>query len=173
MKYLQALKIANDIVEQLSPNCDRIEIAGSIRRKKTDVKDIEIVCIPKKVVQKDLFGNIVRQIPAANFIATINQWKKIKGSPEGKYTQRLLPEGIALDLFTATFDNWGYIYAMRTGSADFSHQVLARGWTKNGYHGQDGMLLKDGELVLIMEEEDLFQIAGVELIPPEERNIYH
>lgn len=47
MKHSTALVIAEKIKAQLAPHCDRIEIAGSIRRKKPEVKDIEIVVIPK------------------------------------------------------------------------------------------------------------------------------
>lgn len=43
MKLEQALEIAEKVKALLAPHCERIEIAGSIRRKKPDVKDIEIV----------------------------------------------------------------------------------------------------------------------------------
>ena len=35
MEYQKALSIAEKVKEILSPFCERIEIAGSIRRKKT------------------------------------------------------------------------------------------------------------------------------------------
>ena len=43
MEYNKALEIAEKTKAQLAPYCERIEIAGSIRRKKPDVGDIEIV----------------------------------------------------------------------------------------------------------------------------------
>ena len=46
MKYEEALKIAEEVKALLAPHCLRIEIAGSIRRKKPEVKDIEIVAYP-------------------------------------------------------------------------------------------------------------------------------
>lgn len=46
------------IVEELRPFCQRIEMAGSIRRKCEFVNDIEIVAIPRlEVLQGDLFGD--------------------------------------------------------------------------------------------------------------------
>ncbi|MFH1640834.1 MAG: hypothetical protein ABIA66_02590, partial [Candidatus Omnitrophota bacterium] len=45
MKYL-----AEDVVRLLRPYCTRIEIAGSIRRTRSEVSDIEIVCIPKTMM---------------------------------------------------------------------------------------------------------------------------
>lgn len=40
MNLLGARKIAGDVKDSLSPYCKRIEIAGSIRREKSDVNDI-------------------------------------------------------------------------------------------------------------------------------------
>ena len=39
--------VAERLVEQLRPYCERIQIAGSIRRRKWAVGDIELLCIPK------------------------------------------------------------------------------------------------------------------------------
>ncbi len=47
MKLDKALEIAERTKKLLAPYCERIEIAGSIRRKKPEVKDIELVAIPK------------------------------------------------------------------------------------------------------------------------------
>lgn len=47
MKLDKALEIAERIKELLAPYSERIEIAGSIRRKKPEVKDVELVAIPK------------------------------------------------------------------------------------------------------------------------------
>jgi len=57
-----ALPRALEIVEKLRPVCEQIEIAGSLRRGKEAVGDIEIVAVPKievwcNAVQLDLFGN--------------------------------------------------------------------------------------------------------------------
>lgn len=44
-----AEQLAHRLVELLTPHCERIDVAGSIRRKKQEVGDIEIVCLPKKI----------------------------------------------------------------------------------------------------------------------------
>lgn len=43
MQYLHALRLASTLVKQMGPYCERIEIAGSIRRQRQEVKDIETV----------------------------------------------------------------------------------------------------------------------------------
>lgn len=162
MQYSQAFKIAQNIKDALAPHCERIEIAGSIRRKKNEVKDIEIVAIPKPY-ETGLFESGIATV--------VNQWQKVKGELPCKYTQRLLPEGIKLDLFFAQRDNWGLIFAIRTGSAEYSHKVLATEWVKRGYTSIDGYLCNNGHPIPILEEEDLFKRIGVSFIPPELRNL--
>lgn len=160
--YAEALKIATAALERLRPYCVRIEIAGSIRRKKTEVKDIEIVAIPKPF-GIGLFENGIAMV--------VNQWVKVRGELPCKYTQRVLPEGIKLDLFFAEEGNWGIIYAMRTGSAEYSHRVLANGWVRQGFHSEDGYLYRNGAKYEVREEEDLFKLLGLMYVEPEERSL--
>lgn len=161
MIYSEIIKIAEATKAVLAPDCERIEIAGSVRRKKADCGDLEIVCIPKPY-GVGLF--------ASGIALTCQEWPSVKGEFPCKYTQRILPCGIKLDLFTATKENWGLILAIRTGSADFSHNVLASGWVKAGYHSKDGMLHNHfGKSVPVYEEIDLFKKIGIPCIDPENR----
>jgi len=154
MNREEARRIALKYLNTLKPFCQRIEIAGSIRREKLEVKDIEIVCIPQET----------------GFSAEVNKLEKVKGEPTGKYTQRILPEGISLDLFIANEKNWGLIFAIRTGSADFSHKMLACGWVKKGCHSKDGKLIdKQGREIILREERDLFDLIGIPFVKPELR----
>lgn len=171
MQLQQAQQIAERVKAELEPHCDRIAIAGSIRRKKPEVKDIEIVAIPKPYDPSPLF--------ATGIATVVNQWEKVKGELPCKYTQRILPEGIKLDLFFAIPENWGLIYAIRTGSAEYSHKVLASGWVRNGYQSVDGMLSiyqhhsdeSPRKFCECREEEDLFRMAGVDWVEPEDREL--
>jgi DNA polymerase/3'-5' exonuclease PolX len=166
MKLAEAKEIAWNIKNQLAPHCERIEIAGSIRRHKPEVGDIEIVCIPKSTVEADFFSTETCRsqdwIRAAYHIGTV-----IKGHPiDGKYIQFQHSAGINVDLFLATPENWGLILAIRTGSADYSHNVLACGWVKHGYKSIEGMLCKGFHKIPVREERHLFQIAGVPWAEP-------
>lgn len=161
MKYEVAKQIADNIVLQLKPHCERIEIAGSIRRKKAEVKDIEVVAIPKPF-EVGLF--------ASGIAIVVSHWEKVKGELPCKYTQRVLPEGIKLDLFFAEPANWGLILAIRTGSAEYSHKVLAAGWVKEGYQSRDGYLWHGRDKYNCREEIDLFNRIRLKYIEPELRN---
>ncbi len=160
MEYKKALEIAEKVKQELKPHCVRIEIAGSIRRKKKEVGDIEIVAIPLS------YGVGAYE---SGIATVVNKWEKVKGKLPCKYTQRILPEGIKLDLFFATKQNWGLIFAIRTGSTEFSHKILAIGWCKAGYKSKDGMLHKGDEPIEVREEKDLFNLIGIEYVEPDER----
>lgn len=169
MKLEQAKEIAERYVETLSPCCERIEIAGSIRRERPDVKDIEIVAIPKIINTKtDLF----HQEPTRHqgFVHVVDSLEKIKGdAATGKYTQRKLPEGINLDLFMATKDNWGAILLIRTGDANFSKYFVSQALRKNGYKQEGGYVKRDGITVPVREEIDMFKLADMDFIQPPKR----
>jgi len=172
MNLSKAKIIADKYVKLLQPFCERIEIAGSIRRLKPEVKDIEIVCIPKEdIIVIDMFNN-KGAMRSLNFTALVRQWNIIKGNEStGKYVQIGLREGINLDLFICKKGNWELIYAIRTGSAAYSHKVLANGWVRAGFKSVDGMLNKDGSVVQVYEEEELFKLIGIDYIEPEKRNL--
>lgn len=160
--YAEAYKIALKVLEQLKPYCERIEIAGSIRRKKAEVGDIEIVAIPKPY-EVGLFQSGIATV--------VNQWEKVKGELPCRYTQRIHPSGIKLDLFFAEEGNWGLVFALRTGAADYSHKVLANGWVRQGFKSDGGYLFRDGERYEVREEKDLFRMIGIPYLEPEDRNL--
>jgi DNA polymerase/3'-5' exonuclease PolX len=164
MEYLAALKIAEEIKSQMDPFYERIEIAGSIRRQREFCNDIEIVAIRKSAYLLELSD-------------LIGQWKKIKGDVSGKYTARLHPTGMQIDIFFATPENWGAILAIRTGSAKFSKR-LAKTWVSRGYHSRGGVLYGShisceghelSDPVYIREEKDLFDLLKITWVEPELR----
>jgi DNA polymerase/3'-5' exonuclease PolX len=168
-RYL-ATEIAERVRATLAPYCTRIEIAGSIRRRRPQVHDIEIVAIPQRVcVQVDLFtrGEVVHP----TFCQLVARWPALKGRADGRYTQRRLPEGIALDLFMPRPESWGLILAVRTGSSVYSHEILAKGWVAAGYHSVDGVLRRGHLSVHVPEERDLFALIGLPWCEPWEREM--
>lgn len=170
MRLDEALVIAKGVRDQLAPFCKRIEIAGSIRRCKEIVGDIEVVAIPKIIAQGSLFKDVPTIYePVKGFADVINQWQRIKGYATENHTQRLLPGGIMLQLFTANEKNWGLRLAMQTGSAKFSHSTLVHNWVIQGYYTKNGLLYKDDNEFIFPEEEDLFKLLNIPWIDPRKR----
>lgn len=173
MYYATAKLIANKVVELLRPHCERIEIAGSIRREEEFCGDVEIVLIPKPY-ETGLFTSGIAEI--------LNPWEKVKGElvyGKCKYTQRVLPTSIIgvegkrvmLDVFIVDQTNWGLIFAIRTGSAEYSHKVLATGWVSRGYKAEGGHLVYKGKIYDVPEEKDLFARIGIPYCEPKFRTV--
>lgn len=168
MDYLEARALAEKVCHQLVPYCDKIKICGSVRRRKQECSDIDIVCLPKTKPVKDLFGMISGQERDPGFIKTINQWEKLKGDATGKYTQRLV-EGHKVEIAMAHPDNFGNLVLIRTGNADFSHLIM-KIVRERGFHQTEGFLYRETRLIPIPDEMVYFQTLGIPFIQPELRN---
>lgn len=146
MQYQDAYKIAEHITVRLAPHCEdeRCLVAGSIRRKKAECGDIEIVCQPKATMTQSLFpeADYMRQDPM--FRETVLELgKPIKGNPAGRMMQIELPQVIMLDLFMPQPDDFFRQFAIRTGSSQYSQNVIAIGWRKLGWVGTPDGLRKE------------------------------
>lgn len=146
-----AIATADKIVVLLKPHCNRIHVAGSIRRFRPEVKDIEIVCEPMKQKEvTDLFGGGTEiTVPGfADALATITD-QVIKGSVAGRHMQIITNSqrcpGIKLDLFMPQPDDYWRQYAIRTGSWEYVQRFIAGGWSKKGWCGTDDGLRRKQE----------------------------
>ena len=184
-----ALDIARPLVEEMSPFCERIEIAGSIRRGCQGVKDVELVAIPRWELGAviDLFGTtdesnslhawaldaerrgLLRWIKTGT--SEIEPWTP---KPEGKYWRALLREDVKLDLFLPRQDNFGLLYLIRTGHKEFSSGVLGHAKRNTGYQTESSYFkehgIKDrGEPECYLVEKKRW---GCRVETPEERDVF-
>ena len=178
--------LAENLITVLLPWCERIEVAGSIRRKKPEVGDIEIVAIPKMGV--DLFGDCdpkqdhlaarlmvmirdgaISKLPEINPEKTRPAW----GQKYKKFFVTLndtLGE-MQVDLFCCDAKNWGNMFTIRTGSSEFSAALIERIKNQTPYRQQDGYLVDTtrGTVLEVASEQDYFKLAGVGWVNPENR----
>jgi DNA polymerase/3'-5' exonuclease PolX len=192
--YAQAREIAERLVQAMTPFSDRIEIAGSLRRKKPLVSDIEICVIPKWESRPDtssLFGEEIQvnllhewavkqqlfhwikpgEIDLEDVInkrdaGTLLNWE-IK--PDGNYWRGLLPENIKLDLFVTSPQCWAQIFTIRTGSAEFSHALMTHAKFKRKTPFVEGRVTNFGRPVEIKEEQELFDYLQLRYVAPVDR----
>lgn len=183
MQHAQAKAIAERIVSMLESACELITIAGSVRRGKPEVRDIEIVAVPhmRTVDGADLFGaptgdevnelderitEMVR-IGALHFDAITKR--------NGERYKRFMVGGIAVDLFIADNHNYGNTLAIRTGNADFSRLLVTPrrngGLMPGNLKQADGYLWRGDELVECPTEEAYFEALGVQWVEPALRTI--
>jgi DNA polymerase/3'-5' exonuclease PolX len=177
-----ARAVAAVLCRALAPHCDRIEVAGSIRRQKPTVGDIELLFIPRfgaRVVAPELF-------PRHCDLAALAIDELLRSQVLGKRPNKLggtawgeknklavhLPSGIAVDLFAATAHNWFNYLVCRTGGAESNRQIAmaaqAMGWKWNPY-GSGFEKLGSTERHVVTEERDVFAFVGLPYREPEAR----
>lgn len=195
----QASGVADQLLTVLGLGCHRIAIAGSIRRQRPDVGDIELVAVPRVHtlhVADGLFGE--REVTVDELqvvIDTLLMDGTLTSHPTHpargpKYSKLIhVTSGLQVDLFCAKPDgsNFGLIYLIRTGPAAFSQYLVTEAKAR-GHHVAAGELhvgpgSRDprGEwhpplgcpercsVIQTPEERDVFVALRMAEIPPERR----
>lgn len=185
--------VAQEICRALAPVCTRLEVAGSLRRRKREVGDIEILYVPKITKEPNpdnLFGELV-DVNAADleirWLETtggmLERRKNVKGSEmfgEKNKLMRHVRSGIPVDLFAATEENWFNYLVCRTGGAENNVAIASaaqrKGWKWNPYGPGFSCEAHQGtygevpaQVRVVTSEEDVFRFVGLAYRPPCER----
>jgi DNA polymerase (family 10) len=109
MELLRAQCIAEAVVALLKPFCERIEVGGSIRRRRPFVHDIDLVAIPSNQGQ---------------FVTKLMAMGRMKMG--GQKVIRVTMAEIELDVYVATPVTWATLLLIRTGSARHNVMLCSR-----------------------------------------------
>jgi DNA polymerase/3'-5' exonuclease PolX len=183
----EAVVIAEKFVSYLRKHCSRIVVAGSIRRRRAFVKDIEILLISKRGGQidpTDLFKHEIAR-PAADIAidklienGTIQKRPNVDGhftwGPENKLAVHVR-SGIPVDFFSTTEAKWFNSLVVRTGPSKSNKAIaaaaIARGWHWHAYG--EGFTRNEGKTSIdrhkVESEEDAFHFVGMPYTQPEKR----
>lgn len=165
----EAYAVADAIWNEISVVCNRMEVAGSARRAAAVVGDIDLVIEPRmrKHGLLSILTNRESLWRVENKALTVKT-KQVK-------LAMLEPHRCKVELYLATKDNFGWIHALRTGPQDFTTALvnIVKPW---GFEFKDGQLQRrhaeSGELTPLATatEKELFDILGLEMIPPPQRS---
>lgn len=177
-----AIAIFQEIAQLLDPVCERIELAGSLRRGKPVVGDIEIVCVPKlRSESLDLFGSATkvaqRELELVDHLVETGVLEDRLSSDgkraRGEKFQRMRYKGVPVDIFAVIFPaQWGVIMTIRTGPADFSQRLVTPkpyGMMPLGMRVKEGALYDREQFVETPTELSFFEAIGLPYSVPEER----
>ncbi|MEW6066803.1 MAG: DNA polymerase/3'-5' exonuclease PolX [Nitrospirota bacterium] len=155
----KVLMIANDILEQLRKKApvNKLSVAGSIRRWKDTIKDIDILATskdPKAVMNAFVhlpnIKDIIMQGPTKSSV--------------------VINEGLQVDLRVVEEESFGAALAYFTGSK--AHNIRLREMAvKSGLKINEYGIFreKDNKKLGGEKEEDIYKILGLPYIPPELR----
>ena len=178
----QAIAVAREICAALKPVTSHLIVAGSLRRMKDMVGDVEIVYVPTWIEeQTGLFPGDVEPVDQAERVidelrardilrprlgpCNITTW-----GPKNKlaiHTSTRIP----VNLFSTASDCWSNYLVCRTGGQVTNQQIAAaalrKGWKWHPY--RDGFTDQAGRVVPVTCEQDVFSLVGIEYREPKDR----
>ena len=175
-----ALAVAAELCRALAPACARLVVAGSLRRRKEQVGDVEVLFVPRfEDVPDGLFDRkledqaerVIADLVARGVLAArIGAAGGTSWGPKNKLAVHEASR-VPVDLFTATDANWWNYLVCRTGGAEnnvaLAQAAQAKGWKWNPYG--PGFTDDTGRIVPVASKQDVFRLAGLPYLPPEQR----
>ena len=141
---------------------DRMEIAGSLRRWRETIGDVDILCVSSQP------ADVMAAFRALPRVADVVAAGETKNSV-------ILTTGLQVDLRVVEAKHWGAALQYFTGSKEHNVQVrelaLKQGWSLNEY----GLTATgkgdapEGEQRFFEQEEDLYAFLGLSWVAPELR----
>ena len=170
MDLEKAKAIAEKIKAVLESSCERITIAGSIRRQKPEVGDIELLAIPKYVDGVDMLDAKIQTMIYFDMLGyRLNKLGSKVYGPKNKLLVHL-PSGIGVDIFSTDEESWPVALVVRTGGK-VTNQRIATAALRKGYRFHaygSGFTTPDGEIVCHSERE-VFAAVDLPWQEPSER----
>jgi DNA polymerase/3'-5' exonuclease PolX len=185
-----ALAVAGQLCNALKAYCavqqngdPYLIVAGSLRRRKADVGDVEILFVPKFGMVTgpgSLFaehGNmadcaIAHLVELRVLAPRLSKTGSAAMGPKNKLMVHLGSD-IPVDLFTATEANWWNYLVCRTGGAE-NNVMIAQRAREQGYkwnpYGAGFTRLRDGERIPMTSERQVFEFLSIPYLDPWERS---
>ena len=183
--HRQAMRVAMAIADELRPACERIEIAGSLRRRRPFVHDIDLVVIPRVVRVPGPQGGLFDGHDMID--QRVIDLRLQEHQSEGRLTDLHLADkiikftaassGIPVDIYLAKESTWGTLLLIRTGSKEHNIELAQRTRRRGFILKADGtglIDLRSGKPAgAFRDENNLFRFLGLSYIPPEDRDLAH
>ena len=162
MELEKAREIAEELKEMLEGSCERIEIKGSIRRRKPEVSDIELLAIPKYVGGVDQLDRELGALVCQRILGLRRNKRGFTAyGPKNKLMVHI-PSGIGVDIFSTDDECWAVASVLRTGGK-ITNQRIATEAIKQGlrWHAYGrGFTGPKGEIICL-SERDVFERVGL------------
>jgi DNA polymerase/3'-5' exonuclease PolX len=154
--------IADNIKAAVEAHCDKIEVAGSIRRQKTKVHDIDFVVVAKSDSDWQGINEILRLLKAKPNCSGSQLIKAYLPCQNGLFQ---------VDFYRAKPSTFGIHLLIRTGSADHNMWLAGYAISKGMRLKYSEGLIKEGTPIAGENEKEVFSALGLPYPFPTEREI--
>jgi len=157
MELNKARKIGESVLDELSNLIEKGEIAGSIRRKKPEVGDIDLVVLPKKEF-----------MALENLKSILKEQGNIE--VEGDKVIRVKKGDVKLDCYIANGKNYEVLLLIRTGSKEHNRKLAIEA-LKQGkkLNFAEGLIDIKTKSIIANTERGIFEALNLKYIEPEKR----
>jgi DNA polymerase/3'-5' exonuclease PolX len=153
---------ASQIKVAVEPLCELIEVAGSIRRQKSKVHDIDFVVVAKNNVEWQKINEKLRQLKAKPNCSGDSVIKAFVPCQDGFFQ---------VDFYRAKPSTFGIHLLVRTGSADHNMWLAGCAFSKDMRLKYSEGLIKEGVAVAGEIERGVFDALDLPCPLPSEREI--
>lgn len=166
----RAYSLAHAIRDQLAPFCERIEVAGSVRRARENPNDIDLVAIPLPNAFQAFHERVFQRTERVQSGAQILTCRLL--NPEKTKVDIFIAHGGSADMFASEPSNWGSVLLCRTGSKEHNINIADRA-RQMGFRWETGRGIVDGagKVLASTTEEEIFAFLGMDYVPPALREI--
>jgi DNA polymerase/3'-5' exonuclease PolX len=180
LRLEDARVLANRVLDAIAPLVDWAEVAGSIRRERPEVNDIDIVAIPKTLTRSTPLSPVV-------YVGESIVWQQIipdtlmkkLGLVDHQRGQELLrlsfPENrFPVDIYRARDETWGVIFLIRTGSKEHNVKLCSLARSKGlKLSARQGLVTQGGfgQIIASKTEEEIFAALGLGYVEPKDREV--
>ncbi len=156
----EAEKTAKLVKASVESQCAQIEIAGSIRRQKPKIHDIDFVVVAKSDVEWQRINEKLKQLNARPNCAGDSVIKAFVPCQDGLFQ---------VDFYRAKPSTFGINLLVRTGSADHNMWLAGHAFSKGMRLKYSEGLIKDGAIIAGEDEKAVFTALGLPYPLPSER----
>lgn len=158
----EAEKIANHIKTAVQRLCDRLEVAGSIRRHKPKVQDVDFVAVAKSDAEWKKISEQLKSLKAKQICAGSSIIKAFFPCKNGLFQ---------VDFYRAKPSTFGIHLLIRTGSAEHNMWLAGYAISKGMRLKYSEGLIKEGTVIAGEDEKGVFAALGLPCPLPTEREI--
>jgi DNA polymerase (family 10) len=158
----EAVEAAQQVKAAVSAHCDKIEVAGSVRRQKPKVHDIDFVVVAKSDNEWQKISEALKRMKAKPDCSGNSLMKAYLPIRNGLFR---------VDFYRAKPSTFGIHLLIRTGSAEHNMWLAGYAISKGMRLKYSEGLIKEDKAIAGETEQGVFEALGLPYSSPSQREI--